>query len=364
MNRTRIICVAASVLSPVAALLVWITFEPWLGYHGACSVFIVPVVLGSWFGGLSGGAAALSLSIGLAALYIPHTTADRSALPLLVLSSIPTILFSNALLRVRRQVDRQSVRMDETLRERDRLVTTLVHELRSPLGSISNAMHLIRALSDKGSDISRPHEIAVKSIQQMSRLIDDLMDMSRLARGRVPLRYQPFDLAEVFTTVTPALEAVAAAKGVSLDVVIPAPVRVFADPTRLSQVFANLIGNAVKFTDHGTVRVTLTEQGTNAYVVIEDTGIGIAPEVLPHIFDPFRQGCLSDIRGGLGLGLSVVKGLVELHGGTVCAQSEGVGKGSRFTVELPLEETLVLRKGEKDAGLSDRRDGGGGGHGD
>lgn len=354
MKRTRVICVAASVLSPVAASLLRLALDPWLGHYGAYGVLSVPVALGSWCGGLGGGGAALLLS----SLLVLCSPADRALLPLLVSSSIPTLLVVQALHRIRLGFQQQSTLLQETLQERDRLISMVAHELRSPLGSMSNAVHLMGALNSAGSDITKPHGIAVRSIQQMNVLIDDLMDVSRLARGRMQLRYQPFDLAEIIDTLLPALTAQAQAKGVGLEVCMPTPVQVFADPSRLSQVFANLIGNAVKFTDQGCVRVTLTANTNNGCLVIEDTGIGIPEEMLPHLFEPFRQGSSADLRGGLGLGLSVVKGLVELHGGTVTVQSEGVGRGSRFTVELPLEETLT-QKGEKDARLSARAAGGG-----
>lgn len=251
-----------------------------------------------------------------------------------------------SLQQYRRHLEGQVSESQRQLIEKDRMVTLLVHELKSPVAAIANAIYLLRMRGGDGP----PFAIAEQSLIQMSALLNDLTDVSRITRGKVQLRYQPFDLREVLELLTPALMTEAGKKGIKFEVLAPEQVTVFGDPVRVNQILVNLMQNAVKFTDHGEVNVTLTRGSHAACFIVEDTGIGIAPEVLPVICEPFRQADMHDSRGGLGLGLSLVKGLVDLHGGILHVYSAGLGKGATFTVELPLEEGL-LAKGDADAHL-------------
>jgi CheY-like chemotaxis protein len=182
-----------------------------------------------------------------------------------------------------------------------------------------------------------------RQVKHMARLIDDLLDVSRIARGKIRLRTERCDLGRIVRDTASDYRPAMQAAGLALEVDVPAePLRVRCDATRLSQVLGNLLHNAQKFTDAGgrvVVRAAAEPGGTRAVVTVRDTGIGIDPDVLARMFDAFSQAdtSLDRARGGLGLGLALVKGLVELHGGEVWASSEGAGRGAEFTIRLPLD---------------------------
>ncbi|MBD2002211.1 HAMP domain-containing histidine kinase [Trichocoleus sp. FACHB-40] len=195
-----------------------------------------------------------------------------------------------------------------------------------------------------------------RNAKAQTQLIEDLLDVSLMIRGNLSIDRRPVDLKTVVQVSLNTLLASAQAKGVEIETILDsAGKRVEGDSTRLQQVFSNLISNAIKFATEGdrvTVRLSVenqTEQQTTKYAQIQvsDTGVGISAEFLPHVFDLFRQADSSITRshGGLGLGLAIVRYLVELHGGTVSAQSPGVGQGATFTVKLPLQETKEVREG-------------------
>jgi signal transduction histidine kinase len=353
MDRQRVACWIAAVLSPVAALVVRMALSPWLTEHGAYTPFIVPVALSAWCGGWTCGITALLISSFFAySCLVPqgHPT-HLSLLVLFIITNVPVVLFSELLHRANRIREAKTRALEESDRAKDRMIAHLAHELRNPLNGVTMALRLLRLRAEAGGDTVRPQAVAEVALRQMSRLIDDLTDVSRLARGRVQLRYQSFDLCELLENLFPAFEEAAREKGVVFTGNCADSPQVFGDPVRLSQVFANLINNAVKFTDAGEVYVQVVTDPHSAFIMVQDTGVGIPPSVLPYIWEPFRQGSLEDGRGGLGLGLSIVKGLVEQHGGVVSVSSE-VGKGTVFVVELPLEEGLTGRRGGADATLS------------
>jgi PAS domain S-box-containing protein len=230
----------------------------------------------------------------------------------------------------------------ETQRRKDEFMATLAHELRNPLAPIRNAFQAVRL---KGADPSIREwadGVIERQVRHMARLVDDLMDVSRISRGKVRLHLERFDLCrQVRTTAEDQRSAVEAA-GLKLELnVPPGPIWVRGDATRLSQVVSNLLTNAVKFTDSGgrvTMRLELTPNEREVAVTVRDTGIGIEPEMLPRVFDRFTQAerTRDRSRGGLGLGLALVRGLVELHGGRVRASSAGPGRGAEFTFWLPV----------------------------
>jgi PAS domain S-box-containing protein len=236
---------------------------------------------------------------------------------------------------------------NEALREADRrkdqFVMMLAHELRNPLAPLLNSLELLQAAGADPNVVEQARRIMSRQVGHMARIIEDLVDVSRLLRGRVELRPERLDLGRFVRTALedqrPALDRA----GLSLDAELPElPVWVHADPTRLRQVLENLLQNAAKFTDRGgrvTVRVQADAGRQAAVLTVRDTGVGIEPALLPHLFDAFTQAdrSLDRSKGGLGLGLSLVKGLVELHGGTVRAGSGGPGRGSEFVVCLPLQ---------------------------
>ncbi len=222
---------------------------------------------------------------------------------------------------------------------KDEFLATLSHELRTPLNAILGWSQLIQRNKDLPQKAKEGLEVIERGARSQARLIDDLLDMSRIISGKIRLDVQRLDLATIIeaavTTVKPAAEA----KGVRLQVVLdPIAGPVKGDPNRLQQVVWNLVSNAVKFTPKGgRIQVFLERVNSHLEITVSDTGEGIEPHFLPHVFDRFVQADASTTRihGGLGLGLSIVKQLIDLHGGSVRAKSPGKGKGSTFIVSLP-----------------------------
>ncbi|HEX9670134.1 MAG TPA: MEDS domain-containing protein [Thermoanaerobaculia bacterium] len=228
-------------------------------------------------------------------------------------------------------------------RRQEEFLAMLAHELRNPLGTISNALQVLRLSGAEGDPTRRRAlEIAERQVRHQAALVDDLLEVQRVTRGEIELHREPLELVELVRATVererPALEAA----GLTLAVDLPRErLGVQGDPARLGQALEKLLRNAAKFTAAGgrvAVRVARTAGGRRAAVVVTDTGVGIGPEILPHVFEPFTQAdhSLERTKGGLGVGLAVAKGLVELHGGEVEARSEGLGRGARFTMLLPI----------------------------
>jgi PAS domain S-box-containing protein len=235
-------------------------------------------------------------------------------------------------------------RAEETLREADRrkdeFLATLAHELRNPLAPIGNALQILRMPGVDPATAERSRDVMERQLQQLVRLVDDLLDVSRVMRGKITLHRERVELAAVIARAVETAQPFIEAQGHELTVSVPAePLTVEADPVRLAQVVGNLLTNAAKYTERGG-RIWLTgrREGSEAVLRVRDTGIGIAPEVLPRVFDLFVQvdHAATRSQGGLGIGLTLVQNLVELHHGTVEALSPGLGQGSEFVVRLPL----------------------------
>jgi CheY-like chemotaxis protein len=243
-----------------------------------------------------------------------------------------------------KQAEEQLLQLNAELRQADRrkdeFVATLAHELRNPLAPIRNAVRILDAKGPQEPELMWARAVIERQASLMTRLLEDLLDVSRIAQGKLDLRRTLVPLASVaeaaIETSRPAIEAGAH----SVEVLLPKePVLLDADPVRLAQVFSNLLTNAAKYTPQGG-RITLEARvrGPEVVVSVRDTGIGIAPEMLARLFEMYSQAAsaLQRAQGGLGIGLSLVRGLVELHGGRVEAKSEGLHKGSEFIVHLPL----------------------------
>lgn len=241
---------------------------------------------------------------------------------------------------VRERVARRHA--EEADRLKDEFLATLSHELRTPLTSILGWASMIRNGEVEGSNAARAIETIERNARAQARLIDDLLDVSRIITGNLRLDLHPLNLAPIVEAALDALRPTADAKGIRLQTQFdPGECLVRGDPNRLRQVIWNLLSNAIKFTHRGgSVEVDLTCVDSTASLTISDTGEGISAEFLPYVFDRFRQaeGSISRKQGGLGLGLAVVRHLVELHGGTISAESEGLGYGSTLTVDLPLAQ--------------------------
>jgi PAS domain S-box-containing protein len=233
---------------------------------------------------------------------------------------------------------------EESLRESNRrkseFLATLAHELRNPLAPIRHCIESLRLEGHAPSPVSEALEIIDRQVAQLVRLIEDLLDLSRIDRGKIELKKRRVGLEEVVRLAVETSRPAIAAAGHALSVSMPAePVELEADPTRVAQVLANLLNNAAKYTDPGgQIQLIAEREGSEVVLRVRDTGIGIPPEMLAGIFEPFHQvrGPRDRSQGGLGLGLTLVQSLVQLHGGSIRASSEGPGRGSEFTVRLPV----------------------------
>ncbi len=222
-------------------------------------------------------------------------------------------------------------------RTKDEFLAAFAHELRTPLGTIGAAAQLLQVSALAGAGSRRPYDVIVRQVGHMSRLISDLLDVERVVSGKVRLNRQPIDMADAIRQVVDATASDAAAADRQITLTTE-PVWIDCDAVRLQQVATNLLTNAVKYSPAGAqIRVAVRAEGDAAVLSVEDTGFGIAPALLPVIFDMFVQAdrTLDQSKGGLGIGLALVRHLVEMHGGTVAASSEGEGRGSTFTVRLP-----------------------------
>jgi PAS domain S-box-containing protein len=235
--------------------------------------------------------------------------------------------------------------LQEADRRKDEFLATLAHELRNPLAPIKSGLHILRTTQDPEQS-QTALAIMDRQVGQMVRLVDDLLDVARITTGKVDLRSEPFDLA---TAIRGAVETTAPEPGqprASVTVNGPRePVLVDGDCTRLSQVFANLLNNSAKYSEPGQpISISFAREGDQAVIRVRDAGIGIHPEMLPRIFEMFRQADRTGgrSRGGLGIGLSLVKRIVELHHGTVTAHSEGLGRGSEFVVRIPAIDAVQV----------------------
>ncbi|MBX9583697.1 MAG: response regulator [Gemmataceae bacterium] len=237
------------------------------------------------------------------------------------------------------ELGRQAEALREADRRKDEFLAMLAHELRNPLAPVRNGVALLRAGGADPAAVARVGESMERQVGHLARLVDDLLDVSRIHLGKVELRPEEVDLAEVAATAVEAAAPLIDARRHTLTVSRPdPPVRLRADPARLAQVIGNLLNNAAKYTDPGGhITLTLGRDGGEAVIRVRDTGAGIAADMLPRVFDLFTQvdRTLDRSQGGLGVGLTLVRRLAELHGGWVRASSGGPGAGSEFEVRLP-----------------------------
>ncbi len=223
-------------------------------------------------------------------------------------------------------------------RAKDEFIAMLGHELRNPLGAISNAVYVLDLIGSQAAPAVQARQIISRGVEQLVRIVDDLLDVARVTRGKVVLKRQPVNLADSVTQCLSSLSAAgrSARHRITVDV---EPTWVEADPFRIEQVITNLVVNAIQYTPaDGAIHVSVGGVGNQAIIRVRDTGIGISQDMLPRVFDLFAQGnrTLDRPQGGLGIGLTLARSLVEAHGGTIEAASEGAGRGSELTVRLPL----------------------------
>lgn len=245
------------------------------------------------------------------------------------------------------EIGRRAEALLEADRMKDQFLATLAHELRNPLAPISNALHLLEAAGDKPEVAAQARAMMARQVRQMVRLVDDLLDVSRITTGKLVLQKSRLDLHQIVESAVEIARPVIESRQHRLTIELPPhPVRIDGDETRLAQVFSNLLNNAAKYTEvNGSIALRAEVLANVVEVSIIDNGIGIAADVLPDVFTMFTQAQTSAqyVQAGLGVGLALARHLVEMHGGTITAHSDGVGRGSRFDVRLPLADHDIPR---------------------
>ncbi|HLJ95599.1 MAG TPA: response regulator [Gemmataceae bacterium] len=230
--------------------------------------------------------------------------------------------------------------LQQANRSKDEFLAMLAHELRNPLAPIRTGLHVLRMPNATRASIDRIMHVMEQQVHHLTRLVDDLLDVSRITRGKIELRKEIIDLATVLCHAVETVRPLVDAHRHRLTISLPEePVHLEADPTRLEQVFSNLLTNAVKYTEQGGhIELSCQREGHVVTVRVRDNGMGIAPDLLPRVFDMFTQSerGLARSQGGLGIGLTLVRSLVQMQGGSVTAHSDGPGQGSEFVVRLPV----------------------------
>ena len=244
--------------------------------------------------------------------------------------------------RLEEEMRRRTEELVGADRRKDQFLAMLAHELRNPLAPIRNAVELMRQVETLDPTFQPSREMVERQVKHLARLVDDLLDVSRLTQGSIRLRKEVVDLGTLVQRAVEGTRPLIESRAHALSVQFPVdPIRLEGDPTRLEQVISNLLNNAAKYTmPGGHIWVTARREGEEAVVRVRDTGIGVPPDVLDRVFEPFVQqsdGSLARTNGGLGVGLTLVRSLIEMHGGVVEAASPGLGQGSEFVVRLPAQ---------------------------
>jgi signal transduction histidine kinase len=249
------------------------------------------------------------------------------------------------------EVQARTLALGEADRRKDEFLATLAHELRNPLAPIRHAVKLMESSGAQERQRQWAAEVISRQVQRMALLLDDLLEVSRITRGRLDLKVEPVDLGSLVGTAVETARPLIEAKHHRLHVDLPPqPVMLAVDPLRVSQSLSNLLTNAAKYTDpHGEITLSVTLSATEIALSVKDTGIGVDPAAWPTIFNMFSQvdSTITRSEGGLGIGLALVKGLIGLHGGSVDGHSAGLGRGSEFTIHLPRSAVIDYKGGKK-----------------
>ena len=344
MERAALKRYAMAVAAVGLALVLTMSSEP---IRSSCpsALFFAAVMLASWFGGIGPGLLATALSVGAIDYFVMSPAfAVRIDLGDLVRILVFLVVASliSALNHMRRRLEEELRKRADTLaevdRRKDEFLAVLAHELRTPLAAIRNALAVIRQSQDVAA-IPPAVALAERQARTITRLVDDLLDASRIARGTILLRKEPADLGTIISEAVESARPAIDAKGHDLVVELPVgATSLEVDPVRIEQVVINLLNNAARYTEPGgRIRLGVGREGDQVAIRVRDTGIGIAAARLPVIFDLYQQADRTSpsSRDGLGIGLSLVRDLVRLHGGTIEARSDGLGLGSEFLVRLP-----------------------------
>jgi signal transduction histidine kinase len=327
----------------VFPFVIWAALR--LGPPGTSAVTFITAVIAVW--GTVHGVGPFTRGSVHESLLLLQPFMAAVAITALVLGAAITELRTEVLERRRLEQEllRRAAELVDEDRRKDEFLAMLAHELRNPLAPIQTAAHVMRLKGPLAPDLQWANDVIVRQSQHLTRLVDDLLDVSRITRGKVTLHLQRVDLAMIAERAVEACRPLVDARKHNLRLSAPTgPVEVDGDPTRLAQVISNLLNNAAKYTEEcGRIELVVERTAKEAIVRVRDNGIGIAPDLLPRVFDLFVQAdrSLDRSQGGLGIGLTLVKSLVEAHHGSVTATSAGLGKGSEFTIRLPLKAAGV-----------------------
>jgi signal transduction histidine kinase len=358
----------AALLAVTAAALLRLALQPYQGATPPYNTFFLAVVAAAAVGGFGPGLVATILGavVGISLALRPTveplaqplalgTVGEQVRLLIYLLSGLGTSLIAGGMYRARRelQVEADALRSKseelsrtyEKLREmqeaKDRFLAVVTHELRNPLQPIAHSLHFLERSPAAGQPQREAMATIERQVEQLSRLVNDLLDVTRLGQNQLRLQKRILDLRDVVSATSDDHRGVFARRGVEFTLALPdVPVTVKGDDARLSQILSNLLQNAAKFTEPGgKVAILLEKRGAEAVLSVRDNGAGIPPEALHRIFEPFTQLPSKTAGGGLGLGLAVARSLAELHDGHLEAASKGIGKGTQFNLRLPLAET-------------------------
>jgi signal transduction histidine kinase len=331
-------------MGPPLVVVLGLVLGQWLGDNIPSLLFFAAITAAAWYGGWLAGLLATAVSsLAVAFFFFKPCWSIRVEDPGEQLELVLFILVGlvvNSLIAARRGAMAAASALREADRRKDEFLAMLAHELRNPLGPIRNALHILRAAGNDRATAAQVTDIMERQVQQMVRLVDDLMDVSRISKGKMHLQKERVELAAVVRSAVESSGPLVEAAGHRLAVTLPEePVWLEGDQLRLAQVFSNLLNNAARYTKHsGRIELTARREDPVVAVTVKDNGIGIPLAMLPHVFELFTQVNRAEekARGGLGIGLSLVRQLVEMHGGSVQAHSEGPDQGSEFTVRLPV----------------------------
>jgi signal transduction histidine kinase/CheY-like chemotaxis protein len=325
-------------------------------------VFFLAVAVASLLGGIGPGIVAIALSaVAAQLLFFPRSVGPWPPIMFVVVSGVITSLTGTLrrryrereqLLREAREAEQQRLaalsraqlaqkEAEEASRAKDEFLALLGHELRNPLAPIVTALELVKR---RGGGEAREIQVIERQVRHLTRLVDDLLDVSRITRGKVELSREPLDVAGVVARAIEMATPLIESKRHRLHTDVAPGLSLFADPHRLAQALGNILVNAAKYTDpSGDVWVSARRDGGDVVLSVRDSGAGMTADLLEHLFDPFVQGPRTRDRaaGGLGIGLSLARNLVRMHGGDVTARSDGPGKGSELVVRLPAEPAAV-----------------------
>ena len=343
---------AVAVLSLLAAAVARWQLSSVFGVYPYAPIFLA-IIFSAWYGGFGPAVLTAVLGLGLGYFYPgnrPTTVHPLFGLTLYVVTSIVIAPVGGSIARAREKIahqievlQRQHDELTIADHRKDEFLAILAHELRNPLAPISSALDILKQDGVDQATATKAIEVADRQVRHMTRLVDDLLDISRIMRGKIELRKERVELASIISRAVETVQPLIARERHELTVELPeGRVWIDADLVRLAQSVANLLSNAAKYTaPGGRIHLAAAVEGQQLIISVRDTGIGVDPQTLPKMFEMFMQAApgSSRSRGGLGIGLALVKNLVELHGGAIAAQSEGPGKGSEFLIRMPYRET-------------------------